>query len=220
MSKTTPQQLDSVTARVLDTFTMAGMLFTALDVSNAVKQTLPDIRHREVSPLVRAAFDRGSMGTYRQTLIDVFADGRQPTQAFLYHLPAHPTSNYDDSMRRQLAIPPVAAGAEDEDTTVTDDTTDALVKVGLDGRGRVSRHLLKNAGITGEGVIVRVQASPPKLEIVSADEQPTGQTQALAFDHPELLHLPENLLGIFGNASQLIARIDVKAKTVTIKDVN
>jgi hypothetical protein len=220
MSKTTPEQLEAVLARVLDTFTSAAMLFTALDVSNAVKKTLPDVRHREVSPLVRAAFGRGSMGKYRQTLIDVIAEGRKPAQAFLYHLPAHPTSNYDDSMRSQLAIPPVAAGAEDEDTTITDDTTDALVKIGLDGRGRVPRHLLKNAGITGAGVIVRVQATPPKLEIFSADAQTTGQTQAITFDHPELLHLPENLLAIFGNASQLIARIDVKAKTVTIKDVN
>lgn len=220
MSKTSPEQLEAVTARVLDTFTSAAMLFTALDVSNAVKQTLPDVRHREVSPLVRAAFARGSMGKYRQTLIDVVAEGRKPTEAFLYHLPAHPTSNYDDSMRHQVAIPPVAAGAEDEDTTITDDTTDALVKVGLDGRGRVPRHLLKNAGITGSGVIVRVQATPPKLEILRDDAQTSGQTQAISFDHPELLHLPENLLAIFGNASQLIARIDVKAKTVTIKDVN
>lgn len=220
MSKTTPQQLESVTARVLDTFTSAAMLFTALDVSNAVKQTLPDVRHREVSPIVRAAFDRGSMGRYRQTLIDVIAEGRKPAQAFLYHLPTQPTSSYDESMRNQLAIPPVPAGAEDEDTTITDTTTDVMVKVGLDGRGRVPRKLLKNAGIIGDSVIVRVQATPPKLEILRGDAQTTGQTQAISIDHPELLHLPDNLLAIFGNASQLIARIDVKLQTVTIKDVN
>jgi hypothetical protein len=130
--KTSPEELAAVTARVLDTFTSSGMLFTALDVSNAVKGTLTDIRHREVAPLVREAFERGSMGPYRQTLIDVMAEGRKAVQAFLYHLPKHPTSNYDDSMRNQLAIPPVAGGAADDDDSITDATLDAMVKVGLD----------------------------------------------------------------------------------------
>jgi len=220
MDKTTPEELQAVTARVLDTFTSSAMLFTALDVSNAVKQTLSDIRHREVSPLVREAFSRGAMGTYRQTLIDVIAEGRKPAEAFLYHLPRHPTSNYDDSMRNQLAIPPVPAGAADEDATVTDATTDVLVKIGQDGRGRVSRHLLKNAGISGDSVVVRVQAVPPKLEILPAGSVVSGQTQKLNFEHPSLLHLPDNLIDIFGKGAQLLARIDPKGGMVTIKDVN
>jgi hypothetical protein len=223
MSKTTPEQLEAVTARVLDAFTSAGMLFTALDVSNSVKQTLPDIRHREVAPIVRDAFSRGSMGPYKQTMIDVIAEGRKAAEAFLYHLPKNPPTDYDDSMRSQLAIPPVAAGAEDDDTTITDKTMDALVKIGVDGRGRVPRGLLKNAGIAGDDVIIKVQAVPPKLEIVQAGTAVTGQTQAVKMDHPSLLHVPDTLIAIFSAAAgppQLLARVDAKAKTVTIKDLN
>ena len=220
MAKTTPEQLEAVCARVLDTFTSAGMLFTALDVSNAVKTSLSDIRHREVAPIVRDAFARGSMGSYKQTLIDVITEGRKPAEAFLYHLPAHPTSNYDDSMRSQLAIPPVASGAEDDDTTITDATLDALVKVGVDGRGRVPRHLLKNAGIAGDDVVIRVQAVPPKLEIYQKGATLTGQTQDIAMDHPSLLHVPETMIDIFGKGASLLARIDKNTKCVTIKDVN
>lgn len=220
MAKTTPEQLAAVTARVLDTFTSSGMLFTALDVSNAVKGSLSDIRHREVAPLVREAFDRGSMGPYRQTLIDVVTEGRKAAQAYLYHLPKHPTSNYDDSMRSQLAIPPVAISEGDDDESITDATVDALVKVGLDGRGRVPRHLLKNAGIQGDDIIIRVQAVPPKIEIHPKGASVTGQTQEVTMDHPSLLHIPDTMIEVFGKGASLLARIDKNAKTVTIKDVN
>lgn len=217
MPKATPEELVAVTARVVDKFTSSAMLFTALDVSNAVKASLPDIRHREVSPLVRETFDRGGMGVYKQTLIDVMA-GRKKTEAFLYHLPKHPPANYDESMRSQLAIPPVSASATDDDASVTDATTEALVPVGQDGRGRLSRHLLKNAGIAGAGVLVKVQAVPPKLQIFATGAVVAGQTEALSFEHPELLHLPQNLIGIFPSGAQLLARID--GNSVTIKDLN
>ena len=68
-------ELYAVTTRVVDEFTSAAMLFTALDISNAVKQTLPDARHREISPIVRDLFERRGMGAYTQTLIDVNAAG-------------------------------------------------------------------------------------------------------------------------------------------------
>lgn len=216
-TKSTPEELVAVTARVVDKFTSSAMLFTALDVSNAVKTSLPDIRHREVAPLVRDTFDRGGMGIYKQTLIDVMAN-RKKVEAFLYHLPKHPTSNYDESMRSQLAIPPVSASATDDDASVTDATTEAMVPVGQDGRGRLSRHLLKNAGISGTGVVVKVQAVPPKLQVYAQGAAVTGQTEALNFEHPELLHLPQNLVSIFAKGAQLLARID--GNSVTIKDVN
>jgi len=184
-------ELYAVTARVVDEFTSAAMLFTALDVSNAVKKTLPDVRHREVSPLVRAAFDRGSMGRYRQTLIDVIAEGRKPAQAFLYHLPTQPTSNYDDSMRNQLAIPPVPAGAEDEDTTITDDHAGEPFGVGLDGRGRgVHLHAeIADDGIGGadpgngsglRGLADRVEALGGSLQV----ESPAGRGTSLRAEIP------------------------------------
>ena len=67
-AKTTDKVLRAVTQRVMDSFTAQGALFTALDVSNAVKGTLPDIRHREVAPIVRDLYERGAMGDYRQAV--------------------------------------------------------------------------------------------------------------------------------------------------------
>ncbi|HEY4219910.1 MAG TPA: hypothetical protein VGO62_01180 [Myxococcota bacterium] len=221
MAKTTPEELQAVTSRVIDAFTSSAMLFTALDVSNSVKQTLTDIRHREVAPVVREAFERGAMGKYKQTLIDVIAEGRKPAQAFLYHLPANKPAEYDDSMRNQLAIPPVPPGADaEEDDAITPSTTDVLVKVGLDGRGRLPRQLVNNAGIVGEKVLVRVQAVPPKLEIVEAGTASNGQTQEVSFEHPDLLHLPDNLVEIFAKGVQLLAHTELKSKLITIKDIN
>lgn len=49
-TKTTANVLRAVTQRVLDSFTAQGALFTALDVSNVVKSTLTDVRHRDIAP--------------------------------------------------------------------------------------------------------------------------------------------------------------------------
>jgi hypothetical protein len=55
---------------------------------------------------VRELFERGAMGDYTQTLIDVLANGStSPTQAYLYHLAEYDASLYDDAHRSQLAIP-------------------------------------------------------------------------------------------------------------------
>ena len=105
-------ELYAVTARVVDEFTSAAMLFTALDVSNAVKQTLPEARHREISPIVRDIFERRGMGAYQQTSIDVMAQGNKPARALLYHLPEQAPTMYDDTMRAQLATPPQRTAAD------------------------------------------------------------------------------------------------------------
>ena len=70
--------LYAVTARVVDELTSGGLMFTALDVSNAVKQTVAEARHREISPIVRDIFERRGMGAYVQTSIDVMAAGNKP----------------------------------------------------------------------------------------------------------------------------------------------
>jgi len=79
---------------------------------------------------------------------------------------------------------------------------------------------LKNAGIAGDSVIVRVQAVPPRLDIFASGSTVDGQTQELTFEHPSLLHVPDNLVEVFGKGASLIARIDPKGGCVTIKDVN
>ena len=95
-------ELYAVTARVVDEFTSAAMLFTALDISNAVKQTLPDARHREISPIVRDLFERRGMGAYTQTLIDVNAAGGKTAKAYLYHLPEQAPVMYDDALEASI----------------------------------------------------------------------------------------------------------------------
>jgi hypothetical protein len=163
--------VEDVLARVLERFTYQGTLFTALDVSNAVKETLPNIRHREVSPLVRQAFEGGEFEPYKATPIDVNANG-QKVQALLYHLPSHDPSQYDDAMRSQLAKPRMhAPDGQSSDAQILDDTPSASVPVGADGRGRVSRRLLANSGIEGDEVRVVVKSAyPPSIEIWAGDD--------------------------------------------------
>lgn len=234
MAQISPDVLRAVTERVIEEFTSAAMMFTALDVSNVVKLTLPDARHRDISPLVRAQFERFGMGAYIQTSIDVMAGGSKPATAFLYHLPEHPAALYDDTMRNQLAIPPVSASPKDDDRTITDQTTEAKVRVGKDGRGRVQRHLLQNAGITGEQVLVRSEPAVPRLVIVSDPGNPGGGAatpgfglpfsptdggQPLTYEHPTLLHLPRPLIEIFGEDPKLTAKIDGSSVVVTLAPI-
>ena len=219
-------ELYAVTARVVDEFTSAAMLFTALDVSNAVKQTLPDARHREISPIVRDIFERRGMGAYQQTSIDVMAQGNKPARALLYHLPEQATGMYDDTMRAQLAIPPQKR-AQVEDQQVSSSSTEAHVRIGKDGRGRVPRALIQNAGIHGDRVLVKSDPAIPRLQIVAAGASApvtaavdplyalpdlffaaTDSGQPLNYEHPSLLHIPRSMLDIFGQDPNLVAKID------------
>lgn len=209
-AKTTEKVLRAVTQRVMDSFTAQGALFTALDVSNAVKGTLPDIRHRDVAPIVRDLYERGAMGDYLQDLIDVLADGHKPVQAYLYHLPEHEVALYDDSMRNQLAIPPVSTSVDASgEGNLSSHSTEAPVLVGRDGRARVARQLLLNAGITGEEVSVVGQASPAKLTLSAPTgaETESATSKVLEYEHPSLLHVPRALMAIFDASAKLVARV-------------
>ena len=224
-------ELYAVTARVVDEFTSAAMLFTALDVSNAVKQTLADARHRDISPIVRDVFERKGMGAYTQTLIDVMAAGQKPVKAFLYHLPEQVPALYDNAMRSQLATPPQRNQRPAEEQ-FTSSSTEAGVRIGKDGRGRVPRTLIENAGIRGDRVVVRSDTAGPKLTIAAPGSSappaavdplyalpdlffaPTDSGQPLNYEHPSLLHIPRSMLDMFGQDPNLVARID--NGTVTI----
>ncbi len=227
--------LYAVTARVVDEFTSAAMLFTALDVSNAVKQTVPEARHREISPIVRDIFERRGMGAYIQTSIKVVAAGKGPTTALLYHLPEQPPDMYDDTMRQQLAIPPQRQQQAPE-PQVASSSTEAHVRVGKDGRGRVPKALIENAGIKGDRVLVKSYPAVPSLQILAAGAAPTAPAdpsaagtdvffavtsdgQPLNYEHPTLLHIPRSLLDIFGAADpqtlNLVAKIDGTSVVIT-----
>jgi len=229
--------LYAVTARVVDEFTSSAMLFTALDVSNAVKQTVPEARHREISPIVRDIFDRRGMGAYIQTSIKVVAQGNNPTTALLYHLPEQAPDMYDHTMRQQLAIPPqrLQQAAEPE---AASSSTEAHVRVGKDGRGRVPKAIIENAGIKGDRVLVKSYSAVPSLQILAAGNAPaatppdpsqaaapdvffavTNDGQPLNYEHPTLLHIPRSLLDIFGAADpqtlNLVAKIDGASVVIT-----
>lgn len=221
--------LYAVTARVVDELTSGGLMFTALDVSNAVKQTVQEARHREISPIVRDIFERRGMGAYVQTSIDVMAQGNKPARALLYHLPEQSPALYDDTMRAQTAIPPQRLQAPAQDPQIASSSTDAHVRVGKDGRGRVPRALIENAGIKGEPVLVKSYPAVPSLQIVAPGTTPvaapppadpnaavtsdvffpvTDNGQPLNYEHPSLLHIPRSLLDIFGPDPNLVAKID------------
>lgn len=210
-NKTDDSTLKAVTQRVVDNFTAQGALFTALDVSNAVKTTLPDVRHRQVSPIVRDLFERHAMGDYQHSLIDVLADGKTPTQAYLYHLPEHSPALYDDTMRNQLAIPPVSTStSKNEDASITAHSVEAPVPVGRDGRARVSRQILMNAGIVSDTLYASVDTESAKILLVEAEGTPEDDENGntIEYEHPSLLHVPRALVSsIFSHGDKLVAKV-------------
>ena len=218
-------ELYAVTARVVDEFTSAAMLFTALDVSNAVKQTLTDARHRDISPIVRDLFERKGMGAYTQTQIDVMAAGNKPAKALLYHLPEQAprstTTRCAASSRRRRSAAAPRRGA-----SLSASSTEAGVRIGKDGRGRVPRTLIENAGIRGDQVArAHAMQAAPKLTIVAPGQRAGAgagrsalraagsvlrrdrQRPAAHYEHPSLLHVPRSMLDMFGQDPNLVARI-------------
>jgi hypothetical protein len=71
---------------VVQDFMGRNVLFTALDVSNAVKQQMPQTRHREVRDVVRGMFttDIETQG-WARTPITVNLDDGTTAEALLYH---------------------------------------------------------------------------------------------------------------------------------------
>lgn len=103
-------QLSDVVLSVVNDFIAGSTLFTALDVSNKVKDSLPFARHREVRDLVRDLFVSViEPGNYARTPIKVTLDNGDLVEALLYH----PLSDswdldakYDDQKRKQTSLKP------------------------------------------------------------------------------------------------------------------
>lgn len=105
--------LEDTVRSVVQDFMKADMLFTALDVSNTVKQVMPNARHREVRDLVRGMFttDIESQSWARSPIQVVLEDG-STTEALLYHplTDSWDLDNKYDAQRRNLtSYRPVAA---------------------------------------------------------------------------------------------------------------
>lgn len=104
--------IDSAVFTVVQDFINQGTLFTALDVSNAVKQTLPDARHREVREVVRGLFSTDmQLQGWDRTPINVQAEDGTTQTALLYHPIADAWNlynKYDDQQRAKTSFKPVA----------------------------------------------------------------------------------------------------------------
>ena len=216
MSDVSQAVLHAVTRRVVDKLTEDGQLFTALDVSNAVKQTLPQVRHREVSPVVRDLFDDQAMGeSYTRSLIDVKANGHKDAQAYLYHLDDDDPSMYDDAKRRSTAVPPVSASATD-DLQIDTSVDDMALTPGRDGRVRVPRKFLAKAGINTDEVNVHYLGQGPGLVLSAFQPGQAPGITVLRYAHPSLLHVPKQYMDPFDPNKRIAAKIGPNNDTVEI----
>jgi hypothetical protein len=211
-------QLNAVSKRVIDMYTFQGTLFTSLDVSNAVKQTLPELRHREIAPVVRQMFDDDIMGAnYTRTMIDVMAGGARgkPAEAWLYHLTSASPDDYGDDQRNQLAIVPVAASATDA-IKIDESTTELTIEVGVDGRGRLPKSFLENAGIKTQRVRVDKQGSALVFAAVIPGDVAAGAAAVLTYMSPDQLHIPADLLTGFDTGKEIKATQKSEDGTVVV----
>lgn len=109
------QKIDELVLEVVKDFMLKNELFTALDVSNKIRQVLPTSRHREVRDLVRQMFatEIEPAGWARSPIYVTLPDGTS-AEALLYHALADSwdlDTKYDAQKRSQSAIttPVVAA---------------------------------------------------------------------------------------------------------------
>jgi hypothetical protein len=100
---------------VVQDFISREVLFTALDVSNAVKQQMPNARHREVRDEVRSMFttDIESQGWAKTPITVNLADGTT-AEALLYH-PLTDSwdldNNYSKQQRSAVSFQPTTVAA-------------------------------------------------------------------------------------------------------------
>jgi len=200
--------VENVTRRVMDRFAADGFLFTALDVSNQVKQSLPGVRHREVAPIVRDLFEDGVMGdSYVQTLIDVNLPGGQTTQALLYHLDDDDPDDYAGTQRQQRAIPPVPVQVLVHGGVLP---AEIHVEIGKDARARIPRDFLERNGLTSGAVVMELTPQPKELMLCEPSASTGGVVATLAYSHPTLLYVPISLLGAFDLSKPVMARGDAR----------
>lgn len=104
-------QLNDVVLSTIQDFINDNTLFTALDVSNKVKEALPFARHREVRDLVRNLFTTDiEPANYAKTPIEVVLTDGSTVEALLYHPLVDSwdlDSKYDAQKRQQSAARPL-----------------------------------------------------------------------------------------------------------------
>jgi len=104
------QSLEDTVQTVVNTFVANETLFTALDVSNEVKKTMPQATHREVRNIVRGLYaTRLEPAGWTRSEIDVKLENGDVVKALLYHpLSASWSLDelYDDHRRSQVSAKP------------------------------------------------------------------------------------------------------------------
>lgn len=102
--------LENLVGEIVGDFVKNGVLFTALDVSNKVKETMPFARHREVRDVVRDMFTTEiEPSGYARTPITVTLGNGSTAEALLYHSLVDSwdlDSKYDAQQRAQGTTKP------------------------------------------------------------------------------------------------------------------
>lgn len=105
------KSVDDLAREIVGDFVKNNVLFTALDVSNKVKETMPFARHREVRDIVRDMFCTDiEPGGYARTPITVTLGNGTTAEALLYHSLVDSwdlDNKYDTQQRTQGAVKPV-----------------------------------------------------------------------------------------------------------------
>jgi hypothetical protein len=103
-------QLEDTVQQVVKSFMDSETLFTALDVSNKVKETLPNARHREVRDIVRTLFltQLQPFGWARTDITVTLEDGTAQTAMLYYPLTQSWDLDtlYDNQKRSQKSVKP------------------------------------------------------------------------------------------------------------------
>lgn len=143
-------KLEDVVRVVVDEFMKNEVLFTALDVSNKVKETMPFARHREVRDLVRDLFATDiSPANWARTPVTVILTDGSNAEALLYH-PLSDSWNldakYDAQKRAQMGTRPNinAVSAPVPATVASDGTVTVVVPVSTPSVPTYARTLWDN----------------------------------------------------------------------------
>lgn len=106
--------LDELVKETVEEFVKTGTLFTALDVSNKVKNIMPLSRHRDVRDVVRNLFvtDIETAG-YTKTPIKVTLKDQSTAEAVLYH-PLIDSWDLDNKYSAQQRAAVVSSGSSSQ----------------------------------------------------------------------------------------------------------
>jgi len=138
---------------VVENFIKQNLAFTALDVSNKVKESFPEVRHRNVRDEVRELYNTEmQLDCYAATPITVtLDDGISTAQAILYHHMADSwdlDNVYDTKKRAQISKKPVVSVPQILNTasnnTATVVATDGHVTVSSVSSGKITKTSAKD----------------------------------------------------------------------------